>query len=349
MTISEPRDFHHFALGRPRDHVYQEVGTDVVPAAERYDFWTQSLIRGLAVDAPDELQTRDFNALALSLATPTGEMHLERADGFSGRRTRAHIRGDDNDETALLYMVEGRVRADYEDDSGLVVEAGEFLLLDTARPLSLAFDGRHSFIQIDLPRARLAPILGTRFPAPSLVTEALRHSRLSPLLRAQLMQFCSQVPRMSPGEQLTYLQASEDFAIAMLEGALAQQWTPGLAGGQASLLTAARRYIDARVADPALSAERVAAALGCSRATLYRAFEACGQAVGEWIRETRLSRARSLLERRPAISTARVAAYTGFASARHFHRAFKARFGMTPGEFRRQVTSPLACEPDETS
>lgn len=83
-----------------------------------------------------------------------------------------------------------------------------------------------------------------------------------------------------------------------------------------------------------LGATELAAAAGCSRYVVYRAFEAVhGLAPSDYQRERRLRTARSLLAagRRPA----EVAAEVGFADQAHLTRWFVRSFGVTPGAYAR--------------
>ncbi|MFC6066316.1 AraC family transcriptional regulator [Streptomyces ochraceiscleroticus] len=83
----------------------------------------------------------------------------------------------------------------------------------------------------------------------------------------------------------------------------------------------------------AVPAERLAAAAGCSRFALYRAFRAeYGLAPSDYQRQLRLRRARSLL--RAGTTPADAAAATGFADQAHFSRWFQRVYGVTPGVFR---------------
>ncbi len=83
-----------------------------------------------------------------------------------------------------------------------------------------------------------------------------------------------------------------------------------------------------------IPADRLAAAAGCSRFALYRAFRAeYGMAPSDFQRQLRLRRARGLLV--AGCSAAEAAAEAGFADQSHFHRWFVRCFGVTPGTFQR--------------
>ena len=90
--------------------------------------------------------------------------------------------------------------------------------------------------------------------------------------------------------------------------------------------TAARRYIESRLADPRLDVDMVAHAVGCSRAGLYRCFAEQGEGIYETIREMRLTRLCQLLEN-PVLGIADAAARCGFSDPRALQRLFRSRHG----------------------
>ncbi len=96
-----------------------------------------------------------------------------------------------------------------------------------------------------------------------------------------------------------------------------------------------RQAIRRNIGSVRLSPARLAAAAGLSRTTLYRLFESEG-GVARAIRDMRLSLLHTAL-RDPALaqrSIAELAEAHGFADASSFSRAFRAAYGVTPGEVR---------------
>ena len=87
--------------------------------------------------------------------------------------------------------------------------------------------------------------------------------------------------------------------------------------------------------------DELAAATGCSRYTLYRAFRsAFGLSPGDYQRQLRLRAARRLLA--SGRGPAEVAAEVGFADQAHLTRWFVRTFGVTPGAYRLGATAGLA-------
>ncbi|HEX3783242.1 MAG TPA: helix-turn-helix transcriptional regulator [Pseudonocardiaceae bacterium] len=96
-------------------------------------------------------------------------------------------------------------------------------------------------------------------------------------------------------------------------------------------------YISEHLADPELTAERVADALFISRRRLYQLFTD-GDGVSGRIRRMRIERAKQLLAdpTRAKHGVGDIARQCGFVNAAHFSRTFRGIVGRTPKEFRQR-------------
>jgi AraC-like DNA-binding protein len=96
---------------------------------------------------------------------------------------------------------------------------------------------------------------------------------------------------------------------------------------------AMRRYLEARLGDPALGVASLRAAFGASRATIYRDFAEDG-GVARFIIRRRLEHAFRELASGPRERgrVRRMAERWGFACPYHFSRAFRKQFDRWPGE-----------------
>jgi AraC-like DNA-binding protein len=102
-------------------------------------------------------------------------------------------------------------------------------------------------------------------------------------------------------------------------------------------LQGARDYLEAHFRDaPSLAA--LASEVGVHPSHLAQAFHAeYGLTIGEWVRARRVEHARvALLD--PTVPIALIAVEAGFADQSHLTRLFRARLGVTPGAYRRQMT-----------
>jgi AraC-like DNA-binding protein len=97
-------------------------------------------------------------------------------------------------------------------------------------------------------------------------------------------------------------------------------------------------YIKENLADPALSADRIADALFISRRRLYQLFDD-GDGVSGRIRQLRIDRAKEVLGD-PAHAVkgiGEISRQCGFANAAHFSRTFRKVVGETPRDYRDRV------------
>jgi len=101
-------------------------------------------------------------------------------------------------------------------------------------------------------------------------------------------------------------------------------------------LDAVRELLDSGEAD-ALSVEEVASRIGMSASTLQRYFRAVyGRPVFDYLRDSRMRRARQALER-DGVSVSQAAAIAGYSSAANFATAMRRYYGVRPSELRARV------------
>ncbi|MEX0347451.1 MAG: helix-turn-helix transcriptional regulator [Rhizobiaceae bacterium] len=112
--------------------------------------------------------------------------------------------------------------------------------------------------------------------------------------------------------------------------------------GPALLRARVRSFVEENIGAPDLSVTQIAHSMNVSRATLYRFFSGIG-GVRKFVTQIRLDTARKMLEagslRRGHIL--HVAYRCGFSSPGAFSRAFKLRYGISPGEYCRKHVDQL--------
>ena len=85
------------------------------------------------------------------------------------------------------------------------------------------------------------------------------------------------------------------------------------------------------------SVENLADALNISRVQLYREVKAMlGISVSDYISNYRLEKAKSMLES-TNYSISEIGYATGFSSPNYFSTAFKGKFGVTPGAYKKSL------------
>lgn len=100
-------------------------------------------------------------------------------------------------------------------------------------------------------------------------------------------------------------------------------------------LRSVQQWIEAHIADPDLSPDRVAGANAMSVRYLHVLFEACEMSVSEWIRNRRLQLAYDGLARGDGRSITSIAFDHGFNSSAHFSTIFRRKYGVSPRDVAR--------------
>ena len=155
---------------------------------------------------------------------------------------------------------------------------------------------------------------------------------------AQLVQ---QSHKIDSTEYAGLLQATRALALLTLRN-LGRQGTavdlPDLSESlHAGRHAAALRFMELHAHRHDLDAATIAQGSGCSRTRLFAAFAHYGSTVMDALREIRLQRARHLIEESQPLNVGALAWRCGFASQSGFSKLFRARFGLTPGQWHRRT------------
>ena len=98
------------------------------------------------------------------------------------------------------------------------------------------------------------------------------------------------------------------------------------------------RYISDNFADVNLNLNTIADCFGISRQTISKNFStAYGKKVGDYISDVRINEGKKLLEKLN-INISDAAVLVGYADSNSFIRAFKKQCGITPGQYRKNIT-----------
>jgi AraC-like DNA-binding protein len=103
-------------------------------------------------------------------------------------------------------------------------------------------------------------------------------------------------------------------------------------------LRSVQQWIEAHIADPNLSLERVAGANGMSLRYLHVLFEDCEMSVSEWIWNRRLQLCYDRIAKGDSRSITAIAFDHGFNSSAHFSTMFRHKYGVSPREVARLAT-----------
>ncbi|MEU1290221.1 helix-turn-helix domain-containing protein [Kitasatospora sp. NPDC005856] len=267
------------------------------------------------------------------------------------RRTERMIRSSDEELLHLTLLTAGSQTLRRGRDQTETYGAGDLHLIDSSHPYDVQLfgvpgagpgDARVEGVGIDIPRSLL--------PVPPHQLRDLLGRRLSgregtgALLSEFLLGLDRQTATLGAAEAPRLGAVAVDLVAAWLARELDAEAVLPAEARRRSLVEGVRAFIRHNLHDPALTPSVVAAAHHISVSYLHRLFsqESPGETVAALIRGQRLERARRDLAD-PALSDLPihvVAARCGIPRANDFGRTFKAAYGLTPRELRRQSLEP---------
>lgn len=302
--------------------------------ADAYACWREELGTIFDVSMTDRenekvfrgsMETYHFGNLLLA-RTASGSQRFERSNRTLARSGVDHFLVQIHVAGGFSAKTEGREYA---------VDTGDICVVDLARPYATDatnFDN----ITLCLPRAALESLIPNPDALHGLVLP--RNSAAAELLNQHMLSLFGAARRLPARDAM----AVADGSVAFVAGCLRPFTQTGggkPAPSRAVLHAQVRRFIESNLSDPDLGPEQVVAAVGVSRATLFRMFEALG-GVASYIRGRRLANA--LADLRRPVHPERVIdiAYKwGFRSEASFSRAFRAAYGLTPSEARSEAAA----------
>jgi AraC-like DNA-binding protein len=274
----------------------------------------------------DAWQLGGVSVLRLELS---GELTLSRSRRQIGSDAAPTVSFAVQDRGVALHEHLGRQR---------VVPHGSLAATEVASPYGYHWSGPGICRAVQLPVDRLGlPVDVVRRALPRIY-----RSPLFGLVRVHLEQVSRDAQLLSTEPTVSSVAAATfDLARALLVSA-------GATGRSAedvaeeTLLTQVRGYVRARLTEPDLDVERIAAAHAISVRQLYRICAAAGFSLEQWTIQQRLEGARldlaDLAERGRPIAV--VARRWGFTDSSYFSRRFRQAFGTTPRDWRHTATHP---------
>ncbi|CAD5299348.1 conserved hypothetical protein [Bosea sp. 62] len=293
-----------------------EISTSGLEREDPLGFWSQTVLKRMAVDRRDEAAT-PFHARLRRAAGEAGEFWDHFSTQVRVERSQHRCRADNGDEIYVGLVLDGRSEVSFDDDR-LLLRAGDVYVSDFSRPIRANWL-EHRELGVVFQRSTGRQNVGR-----------LAQGGAVKLLISHLRTLATEMNALSADER----SAAVDIAVRFARLALAGDAARTMECDRPSLLAATRQLIAQRHADPELTVESLATALGCSRASLYRAFEHEPAGVAAAIWAARLQHAGDLLLAEPATAIGSVAFRSGFLDQANFNRMFRREFGMAPGEFR---------------
>jgi AraC family transcriptional regulator, positive regulator of tynA and feaB len=309
----------------------ETFSTKGIPVARKLSFWNE-----IASDvfAMMEVRARDaqrfYGRLDRERVGPVTLVNVYSA-AVRIRHAREHIARIPAPTYLLLTPEQHDMQLTSEGSGTIRVRAGEFCLIDQARAYEVIHGDAVRTFCIDVPRQRLDErMAGAQNVVGQLVRPESRNARV---LLALMRSLGNEVGRCGEGGLSP---ATGESLLGLIAATFTECLDPRAARGIEARARAFRDYIESRLTDPELKPNEVAFHFGISPRYLRTVLSADGEGFSSYILRRRLERCARLL-RDPdwsRINITEIAFQSGFSNVTHFGQAFKARYGLTPRDYR---------------
>lgn len=314
--------------------------TAAISPHERLEYWQQLCSSQYTSIDITALDGRNFQGTLYSHSD--GVVTFSQVSSSPGNivRSEKHLGVDSAPRYQLFVYREGGGRCT-QNGRRSSLGAGDFVLLDISRPYRFEFREFCSAVSINLPE----DLLRAYVPQPESVLGLPMSGRRGLELVASGM-LLSLFDRLRAGEVEAVDRALARGIVNVVACSYARRL--GAAIGDTAITgwrrAAIKRYIEANLADPALTPRRIAAANGISPRYLRLLFGSCKETVSRYILRRRLEECAQRLEdaawARTTITD--IALSWGFSNVSSFARSFRERYGASPREYRRSHLRPPA-------
>jgi AraC-like DNA-binding protein len=324
----------------------QTLHTDGVPEPARFAYWLDLVCSAyVRVDCDDMPESGFFGRMEFN---PLGPLELTQVASNAQHvvRTRAQIRQETEDYCLVHVQRHGRgcVR---QAGREAVLEAGDLVVYDCARPYELSFQGGyHEVSVLRLSRAQLKQHVNNFED----LTATLISGRESggQLVLSLIDTLRREAERLHPASLMGVTEGLTSLVGAGLRG------LPAANARQPTHLhhyhvLRIKQFLQDHLHDPELSPAQISKALGLSEGHIRRLFRAEPAPLMRLIWQLRIEACRrDLVDQRLASRSISEIAYSwGFADATHFSRMFRETFGQSPREWRAAPMAPMALTSSE--
>ncbi|CAH1668705.1 MULTISPECIES: AraC family transcriptional regulator [unclassified Chelatococcus] len=317
----------------PELYRFDRLSTDDFEPATLYEAWRAAAYHSVDLLPPDE----ELRGTVKFVRGKSGVFGSHQGSGYQTVFSREARSAGLGECMVIALLADRRVALEGPGDARMIAESGSMALYDVARPMHYHWS-KGKDLYLLLPRQAALEAIGGALDGLSL---PLERQRLAPFLRTQMMSLEEHGHFLARNELASMLDATVETALLMLRG-ITQHAEAGAELLTKGLYASAIQFMAAHYPDRDLDPVMIAHALGCSRATLYRAFAEHNTTVMDALRELRMQKARRKLEAATGGNVGTIALACGFPDLSAFGKLFKARFGVSPRDWRMEIERPRA-------
>ncbi|MNZ27605.1 Transcriptional activator FeaR [compost metagenome] len=241
-------------------------------------------------------------------------------------RTSKEVAANDLNNYYAVFQLDGRSRLE-QGDNRVELAAGDITLIDASLPSDMTYLEDARQVSLIVPRqvferARITTVnCAMRIPGSAPIA----------VLANSLVQGVSRHDGLGMQES----EATLDALVSLLRPAISGQETE--CDSHERLFRKAVAFIDEHISAEELCPELIAREVGVSVRGLYRMFSKKGMVVAQYIKNRRLDFCAESLRNSSFEQKLSALGYAwGFSDSSYFSTAFKSRFGVSPGEYRKR-------------
>jgi AraC-like DNA-binding protein len=308
--------------------------TQGIHPRERLSYWREVATRGYVEHDFKPADGATFQGQVQTATLPgLGLAVFDASAARVSRSERSAARSDSND---LLICMQTTGRATVsQDGTESAFEGRGLFLLDPMRPFETVLNSHCSSIVVKIPRAMLEARIGnTAGLTARPITSATGIGALT-------MGFLELLPEQAEAlDDVAGLKVASQL-IDLIALALTTHYgrDAALSSPRAVALLRLKGIVERLLIEPGLKPERIASEAGISVRYANALLAEENWSIERYVNERRLERCHSALSDTAQAhrSIGDIAFKWGFSDLSHFGRRFKARYGMTPTDFRRHA------------
>jgi AraC-like DNA-binding protein len=308
-----------------------------VPGEDRTDAW-QSVLSGSYREwqVPQRVPATFYAALRRH-DFAGAEIMETVCDPCVGERTRKHVHRDDDLYVGVQLTTSGRERFRIG-DTGVEVRSGDLVVWTTDQVVQFEVMERLHKVTLMIPWS----LMRERMPERKLPPSGGRiesKAGVGSLLAVHLLALSNEISSLDASVQGSVSRST----LELLGIALSGQQQVSTFDASAVMLRKVQDFILQHLHEDGLTPARIAESCGISLRYLHMLFQRSDMTVSGYVMHSRLSACRQALADRSynRYQIAEIAYRFGFNSTSHFCRAFKEKFGESPGDARRAA---MMCE-----
>lgn len=258
-----------------------------------------------------------------------GALKLSFVDARQARlyRTPQEVAAGEGGKYFAVFQLDGTAGM-AQGDNKVLLSAGDITLIDASRPSDFTYSENSRQLSLILPYQLVEQTL--RFNQVKCGHRIAATSPIAMLSHRLILDATSQQNLSRPESEATL-----EAIVSLLRPAISQTDDGG--DVHERLFRKTLSFIDEHIRSEELCPEWLAREVGMSTRGLYRMFARKGLVVARYIKNRRLDLCAESLRRSGTEQKLSVLGYSwGFSDSSYFSTAFKSRFGIAPGEYRKK-------------